>query len=90
MRIEDYTEMAKISLSDSEKAEISTRVSKLINSFSALDSIDTEGVDIQVTVLPVKNVFREDTVVKSVSRETLLSNAPEQYNGYFQVPKTID
>ncbi|MBP7176132.1 MAG: Asp-tRNA(Asn)/Glu-tRNA(Gln) amidotransferase subunit GatC [Thermoclostridium sp.] len=90
MRIEDYAEMAKISLSESEKAEVSTRVKKLVNSFSALDNINTEGVAIQFTVLPVKNVFREDTAVKSVSRETLLSNAPEQYDGYFQVPKTID
>ncbi|NLO38929.1 MAG: Asp-tRNA(Asn)/Glu-tRNA(Gln) amidotransferase subunit GatC [Ruminiclostridium sp.] len=90
MRIEDYAEMAKISLSESEKAEISAQISKLTNSFSALESINTDGVDIQFTVLPIKNVFREDTVVKSISRETLLSNAPEQYDGYFQVPKTID
>jgi aspartyl/glutamyl-tRNA(Asn/Gln) amidotransferase C subunit len=42
------------------------------------------------TVLDVKNVFREDVSKKFDSREVLLSAAPEQYGGYFQVPKAID
>ena len=69
---------------------MSAQANKLADSFSALESIDTEGVDILYTVLDIKNIFREDKTVKFMSRETLLSNAPEQYNGYFQVPKTLD
>ena len=90
MRIEDYAAMAKISLSETERIEISTQVEILIESFGALENIKTDTVDVQVTVLDVKNVFRGDVVVKNVPRETLLSNAPEQYGGYFQVPKTLD
>ena len=90
MRIEDYARMAKIALSEAEQTEVSARADILVESFAALENIKTDGVDIQVTVLDIKNVFRDDVVVKNVSRETLLSNAPKQYGGYFQVPKTLD
>jgi aspartyl-tRNA(Asn)/glutamyl-tRNA(Gln) amidotransferase subunit C len=90
MRIENYASMAKVSLSESEQAKITEQSNMLIDSFGALESINTDGVAVQFTVLDIKNVFRDDVVSKNVSRETLLSNAPEQYGGYFQAPKTID
>jgi len=90
MRIDDYANMAKIALSDSERSNITTQADMLIDSFKSLESINTDGVEIQVTVLDIKNVLRDDIMQKTVSRETLLSNAPEQYGGYFQVPKTLD
>jgi hypothetical protein len=49
-----------------------------------------EGGEPLVTVLNVQNDFREDIAVKFMPREELLSNAPEQYDGYFQVPRTIE
>jgi len=88
--IEAYAQMAKISLTEPEHTEMVKQVNMLIESFTPLESIDTEGVDVQFTVLDIKNVLRDDIVNKTISRETLLSNAPEQYGGYFQVPKTID
>ena len=90
MDISKYADMAKISLSESEHKKISAQVDRLIESFSALEGIDTDGIDVQVSVLDIKNVLRDDVAIKTVTRETLLSNAPEQYNGYFQVPKTLD
>jgi aspartyl/glutamyl-tRNA(Asn/Gln) amidotransferase C subunit len=62
----------------------------LDDSFGVLESVNTDGVEAMFTVLDIKNVLRDDVQKKIVSRETLLSNAPEQYGGYFQVPKTID
>ena len=90
MRIDDYANMVKIALSDSERSNITTQANMLIDSFKSLEGINTDGVEIQVTVLDIKNVLRDDIVQKTISRETLLSNAPEQYGGYFQVPKTLD
>ena len=89
-QIERYARMVKISLSENEQAEILKHSNMLIESFSALDNIDTENVQEMVTVLDIKNVLRDDIVKKTIPREVLLSNAPEQYGGYFQVPKTID
>jgi aspartyl-tRNA(Asn)/glutamyl-tRNA(Gln) amidotransferase subunit C len=40
-------------------------------------------------VFPVQNVFREDVVINSDTREELLSNAPEEKDGMFVVPRTF-
>ena len=42
------------------------------------------------SVFPVQNVFREDVVVNGDDRENILKNAPEQKDGSFVVPKTVD
>lgn len=90
MDIDIYESMTKILLSESERSEISAQADKLVSSFAALESINTSNVDVLFTVLDIKNVFRDDVAVKEISKETLLSNAPEQYDGYFQVPKTLE
>ena len=82
--------MAKFDLSETETQWVSDAADKLLKSFSALEPIDTAGVLPLVSVLSLENVFREDAVKKSFTRSELLSNAPEQYDGYFQVPKTLD
>jgi aspartyl-tRNA(Asn)/glutamyl-tRNA(Gln) amidotransferase subunit C len=41
-------------------------------------------------IYPIKNVFRKDEVVASYDRESLLENAPEQKDGCYKVPKTVE
>lgn len=90
MDIDIYESMTKMLLSEPERSEISAQADRLVNSFAALESINTNDVDVLFTVLDIKNVFRDDAAIKEISKETLLSNAPEQYDGYFQVPKTLE
>jgi len=40
--------------------------------------------------LDSSNVMREDVASKLISRDELLKNAPEQHDGYFQVPAAIE
>ena len=88
--IKKYEAMAKIDLQETERQWVAGRVEKLLESFSALESVDTRGAEPLVTVLNTRNIMRDDAAKKFISREELLSNAPEQYDGYFQVPKTLD
>ena len=88
--IKAYEAMAKLRLSEAERQWVSDRADMLTGSFSALLEIDTSKTQPLVTVLDIQNVLREDVCVKTVSREELLANAPEQYDGYFQVPKTLE
>ncbi|MCL2052806.1 MAG: Asp-tRNA(Asn)/Glu-tRNA(Gln) amidotransferase subunit GatC [Lachnospiraceae bacterium] len=80
----------KLRLSSEEKEILSERKQVLENSFAILGEINTDNVEPLVSVLQEKNVLREDVTAKMISREELLKNAPEQYDGYFQVPKTLD
>ncbi|MCL2084491.1 MAG: Asp-tRNA(Asn)/Glu-tRNA(Gln) amidotransferase subunit GatC [Oscillospiraceae bacterium] len=88
--IKDYESMAKLALSETEREWVSARAERLIKSFAEIEGVDTGGVEPLITVLGLNNAFREDIRVKTVSREELLANAPEQYDGYFQVPKTLE
>ena len=88
--IKNYEAMAKLDLPEAERKWVSDRADMLIDSFNRLSGIDTSGVEPLITVLDLKNVLREDVSVKMLPREELLSNAPEQYEGYFKVPKTLD
>ena len=88
--LQAYEAMAKIQLTDEERARLTDMAERLTESFAALEAIDTENTMPMVTVLPIRNILREDVHTKMVSREALLENAPEPYDGYFQVPKTIE
>ena len=87
---EMYEPMAKLSLDSETRAWADDIIARLEGEFSKLESISADGVEPLVTVLDLKNVLREDVSCQIVSRETLLENAPEEYDGYFQVPKTLE
>lgn len=90
MNIEAFEAMAKLSLTENERDRIGNRIDSLMQGFDELAGIDTSNVEPMMTVLDIHNVLREDVAVKNISREDIMSNAPEQYDGYFQVPKTLD
>ena len=87
--IKEYEAMAMLDLPDHEREALSKRFVALAESFTALERIDTENVEPLVTVLNLNNVMREDVFEKFLTRDEILSNAPEQYDGYFQVPGTL-
>jgi len=89
MNIEKYEKQAKISLTENERELITEWATEHVASFGALEAVDTTGVEPLVTVLDVTNVLREDVSAKFYSRDELLENAPEQYDGYFQIPKAL-
>jgi len=88
--IKSYEAMVRLDLPDEQRQWVSACADMLIQSFEQLRDIDVSGVQPMVTVLDIHSVLREDTSVKAISREELLSNAPEQYDGYFQAPKILD
>jgi aspartyl-tRNA(Asn)/glutamyl-tRNA(Gln) amidotransferase subunit C len=88
--IEDYEAMTKISLSEDEKTIVSGYMNMLLDGFKKLEDTDVSGVVPLISVLDVKSPMRDDVAIKTISREELLSNAPEQHDGYFQVPRTVD
>jgi aspartyl-tRNA(Asn)/glutamyl-tRNA(Gln) amidotransferase subunit C len=92
MKIDSSTfeKMAKFNLAVDEHEWIMAQLDMLTEDFSLLNSMDTTDIEPLVTVLPMTNVFREDICEKKFERTTILANAPEQYDGYFQVPKTFE
>ena len=82
--------LAKLSLPEEEKEAAKTDMANMLDYIDMLNELDTDGVEPMSHVFPVNNVFREDVVTNENQREAMLSNAPEQKDGCYKVPRTFD
>lgn len=82
--------LAKLELSDVEKEEAKKDMGRMLDYIDKLNGLDTEGVEPMSHVFSMNNVFREDVVVNGDDRENILKNAPEQKDGAFKVPRTVE
>ena len=82
--------LSKINLTDDEKNKALQYFEFFISQFDTLDNVDTENTEPLITVSSLVNVMREDRANKMISVEELLENAPQQYNGYFVVPRILE
>ena len=85
-----YETVAMLSLSGDEREQLAKRAGALAESFETIGKINADGVTPLISVLNLHNVLREDTAEKLLTRDEIMSNAPEQYDGYFQVPGTLE
>ena len=82
--------LAKLELSDEEKETAKKDMGRMLDYIDMLNELDTSAVEPMSHVFTMTNVFREDVVVNGDDRENILKNAPEEKDGSFVVPKTVD
>ena len=63
---------------------------RMLDYIDKLGELDTTDVEPMSHVFSVENVFREDVVTNGDERERLLSNAPQEKDGMFVVPRTFE
>ena len=85
--IKHVAKLAELDFSDSEVEEITPQLDKILGHVANISKVDTTTVSPTYHTLEIKNVFREDTVRESLSKEEALLNAPEEMDGGFKVPK---
>lgn len=81
--------LAKLELSEQEKEKAKSDMGRMLDYIDKLGELDTSGVEPMSHVFPVENVFREDVMTNTDTREDLLKNAPQQKDGMFMVPRTF-
>jgi aspartyl-tRNA(Asn)/glutamyl-tRNA(Gln) amidotransferase subunit C len=62
----------------------------LIEYIEKLNELDTDNVEPTSHVLDISTPLREDKVVKWLSIEEVLQNAPESEDNFFVVPQVIE
>ncbi len=82
--------LAKLKLSQEEKEQAKKDMEKILDYIDKLNELDTDGVEPMSHAFDLHNVFREDRVENENQRDQMLSNAPEEKNGSFVVPKTVE
>ena len=82
--------LARLRLSEEERLDAQRDLGRILGYVGKLEELDTEGVTPMSHAFPVQNVFREDVALPSMAREDVLKNAPQQKDGCFLVPKTVE
>ena len=88
--VQHIAELARLALSDDERALYQEQLSAILEYFERLQELDTEAIPPTASVLPLRNVMRPDEPRSSLSREEILATAPDADEGCFQVPAVLD
>lgn len=88
--VEHIAELAKLGLTEEEKRVFQEQLSAILKYFETLQEVDTSAIPPTATVLPLRNVMREDEVQPSLSPEEVLSNAPERDGDSFRVLAVLE
>ncbi|MBI5172988.1 MAG: Asp-tRNA(Asn)/Glu-tRNA(Gln) amidotransferase subunit GatC [Candidatus Obscuribacter sp.] len=85
--VQHVAKLARLSLTEDESRQYAEQLSRIIDYFDELKSVDTEGVEPMSHPIAAVNVLREDEVCPSLPREVLMANAPLRDGNFFRVPK---
>ncbi len=83
--VEHVAELARLRLTDEEKTLFREQLSAILDHAAVLQGVDTSAIAPTATVLPLRNVMREDVSRPALPQEDVLANAPEQRDGFFAV-----
>ena len=95
LNIENLAELAKINLSSEELEKYKDQIKNIIDHFSSLKNIETEGSKLNYweiddnKVVELENL-RTDEIKNSFINKEIFQNAPENENGFFKIRKILD
>ena len=89
-QVEHIAQLARLTLDDDEKALYQEQLSAILSYFERLEELDTDPISPTASVLPLRNVMREDVARDPAASEDILANAPAEDEGCFEVPAVLD
>ncbi|RPI71597.1 MAG: Asp-tRNA(Asn)/Glu-tRNA(Gln) amidotransferase subunit GatC [Ignavibacteriales bacterium] len=87
--VEHIAELARLKFSKEELESYTHQLNQILAYVDKLNEADTENVEPLSYPVEGSNIFREDELKPSVSRDEALKNAPDQDDEFFKVPKVI-
>lgn len=81
--------LANLKLSEEEIEKTVYNMKDILNFANTVNNVNTENVNESIGATKNYNVFRKDEIKEFGDRDILLSNAPEQEDGMFKIPKVI-
>ncbi len=83
--VEYVAKLSFLSFEEEDKEKFSQELSAILDYVDKLAELDTTSVKPTAHVLPLKNVFRDDFVVKQDISEAALEIAPDKAGRHFRV-----
>jgi aspartyl-tRNA(Asn)/glutamyl-tRNA(Gln) amidotransferase subunit C len=76
--VQHIAELAKLKLTEDEIARMTEQLSAILDYAARLQALDTEAIPPTASVVPLRNVMRDDVVMPSMPRDQVLANAPDK------------
>jgi aspartyl-tRNA(Asn)/glutamyl-tRNA(Gln) amidotransferase subunit C len=89
-QVENIADLARLALTEEEIALYQEQLSAVLENAERLQTVNTDAIPPTATVLPVRNVMRDDAPCPSMEREHILINAPETEDGCFRVQAVLE
>lgn len=83
-------QLNRVALTEDERTAALAFFAARFADMEKCNAVDTENTERMVHVFALENVLRADEKKKIFSREDLLKGAPEQADGYWQVPRLLE
>ena len=90
MDIDHAAKLARLHISEREKNLFAGQVQSILHYIAKLNELDTTSVEPTAHILPIHNVFREDSLRESLPRLKALQNAPQKDENFYRVPRIIE
>ncbi len=83
--VEHVASLARLGLSREETERLRLQLSSILEHIEVLQQLDTDRIPPTAQVNSLTNVLREDVVRPSLTQRTVLANAPQSRDGFFEV-----
>ena len=81
--------LARIEMSDQELVDLANEFTVILDAVARVQEVASADVAATSHPLPLRNVFRPDVVIPSLSPADALSGAPAQEEQRFRVPQIL-
>ncbi|MFH1542469.1 MAG: Asp-tRNA(Asn)/Glu-tRNA(Gln) amidotransferase subunit GatC [bacterium] len=88
--VEHVAKLARLGLTEEEKELFTKQLSDILKFADSLQKLNTDNIEPTSHAIPMKNVLREDKVVKFEDAEAIIANGPEVDNNQFKVPRIME
>lgn len=88
--VEKIAHLARLELTDAEKAQYQEQLSAVLEYAERLTELDLEGIPPTAHAVAQENVMRPDVIEPSLAIDEVLFNAPQQKNGQFLIQPVLE
>lgn len=82
--------LARIAVDEKEIPHWRGEINAVLKFAEQLNEVKIEGVEAMTSVTPMQLKMREDKVTDGGIPEKVLSNAPQEQDGFYLVPKVVE
>jgi len=82
--------LARIEITDDEAERTLAQLIDIFAMIERMQAVDTTGIEPMADALGGSQRLRDDVVTESNQRAAVMTNAPEQLNGLFIVPRVVE